>query len=114
MNMLPAEFHDLVPFCEKWCLPGSNARQAVRINTPMDEIQAFYATMVERGPAALAYLEKVPLGQLTAVEGNLLKLLLSLAEVAPAVEWFGQPRVIDGYEESKFPLTLEIGDLTAQ
>ncbi|MFT6286540.1 MAG: hypothetical protein ACJA09_001290 [Alcanivorax sp.] len=114
MNVLPDEFLDLVPFCEKWCLSGSNERQGVRITTPMDEIQKFYDVMVERGPEALAYLDTILLGQLNSAEGNLLRLMLSLAEVAPAVEWFGQPRVIDGYEEEKFPLTLEIADLDAQ
>ena len=100
MSTLPDGFDDLVPFCQKWCLSGSNERQRVRVATPMDDIQNFYDVAVARAPEALAYLDKIPLGQLNSSEGNLLKLMLSLAEIGPAVEWFSAPRVVDGYEDS--------------
>jgi len=34
--------------------------------------------------------------------------LLSLAEVGPAVEWFGESRITDGYDPQKVKLVLPI------
>jgi len=114
MQTLPEQFLDLVPLCEKWCLANSAERQHTRVHSSMEEINAFHAAIIDRAPAALEYLSTRTLGNLTPAEGNLLSLMLSLAEIGPAIEWFGQPRVIDGYEEEKFPITLEIPDLDAQ
>ena len=33
---------------------------------------------------------------------TLMYLLLSLAEIAPAIEFYNQPAVIDGYESARF------------
>jgi hypothetical protein len=45
-----------------------------------------------------AYLEQFPLDDLPAEAQRLFLLSLSLAEVAPAIEQFGQPQVVDGYD----------------
>ncbi len=45
---------------------------------------------------ALAHLRAFKLGEVPPAEERLLKLMLSLAEVGPAVEWFGDPHVYDG------------------
>ena len=111
---LPDAFSQLQPFCQRWCLADSNARSAARVAAPMGEITEFYDAVTAQAESALEYLSHKQLGALTEADGNLLKLLLSLAEIGPAVEWFGQPRVIDGYEESKFPLVLALDDTAAQ
>jgi hypothetical protein len=49
-----------------------------------------------------AYLNQFSLETLPAEAQRLLDLTLSLAEVAPAVECFRQPLVVDGYEASRF------------
>jgi hypothetical protein len=45
---------------------------------------------------------------MNAANRNLLNLCLSIAEIAPAVEWYGQPQVIDGYAGSVLTLTSEL------
>jgi hypothetical protein len=111
---LPEAFSQLQPFCRRWCLADSNARSAARVAASMIAITEFYDAITLHAESALEYLSHKQLGQLGEADGNLLKLLLSLAEIGPAVEWFGQPRVIDGYEESKFPLVLTLDDTAAQ
>ncbi|NIP16627.1 MAG: hypothetical protein GWM88_18505 [Pseudomonadales bacterium] len=111
---LPDGFAVLEPYCDRWCLPDSGSRNQARIEAAMDDIRDFYDAMIPLAGPALDHLSGYQLGDLEAGEANLLRLLLSLAEVGPAVEWFGQPRVIDGYPESKFPLVLALDDLAAQ
>ena len=111
---LPDSFSDLVGLCAAWCLADSNARSAARVAAGMDEIRTFYDALIPHAERALSYLSDKQLGQLDAADSNLLKLLLALAEIGPAIEWFGQPRVIDGYEESKFPLVLTLDDTARQ
>jgi hypothetical protein len=111
---LPDGFGALEPYCEKWCLPDSPSRNEARIDASMEDLRDFYEVMVPLAGRALDHLSSFQLGDLEAREADLLRLLLSLAEVGPAVEWFGQPRVIDGYPEDKFPLVLALDDLAAQ
>ncbi|MGI9324765.1 MAG: hypothetical protein ACR2PZ_06065 [Pseudomonadales bacterium] len=111
---LPQEFASLETWCERWCLADSNARSHARTTAKMADIQAFYDAMAPAAEAALQYLSSKQLGALSEAEESLLKLLLALAEIGPAVEWFGQPRVIDGYDESKFPLVQILSDSAAQ
>jgi hypothetical protein len=34
--------------------------------------------------------------------------MLALAEIGPAVEWFGESQVPDGYDPQKIPLVVHI------
>ncbi len=111
---LPEPFAELAPFCATWVLPDSNARHARRLATAYPEIKAFYDAMLAVAPAALAYLSERQLGQLDEADANLLKLMLALAEVGPAVEWYQQPAVIDGWPAERFPLVEAIPDTAAQ
>jgi hypothetical protein len=111
---LPDGFAALEPYCTMWCLPDSPSRNKARIDASMEDLRNFYQAMVPLAGRALDHLTGFQLGELEAREADLLKLLLSLAEVGPAIEWFGQPRVIDGYPEDKFPLVLAIDDLAVQ
>jgi hypothetical protein len=111
---LPPDFADLEHFVPAWVLPDALARMAKRLSSQMDEIKAFYAAMLPRGEAALAYLRGYELGAMPPEAENLLKLMLSLAEVAPAVEWYDSPRVYDGFSIDRARFVRQIPDTAAQ
>ena len=113
-NILPQAFSELEVFCEQWCLESSQARNAARIISSMHDIRDFYDVATLHAESALGHLSALQLGELPEEDGNLLRLMLSLAEIGPAVEWFNQPRVRDGCDESHFPLVIAIPDLEAQ
>ena len=114
MSRLPNEFHDLEEWCETWCLSGTAARNNQRYASSMEEITSFYKAMLERAEAALAYLSGFELGSLNREQENLLKLCLSLAEIGPAVEWYGAPEVSDGYDPKLVPLVIEVPENFSQ
>jgi hypothetical protein len=64
----------------------------------MDDIKAFYDAMLARMEEVLPYLDQFSVDALPEDAHHLFYLTLSLAEVAPAVEQFGQPSVVDGYD----------------
>ena len=111
---LPPGFEDLETWVTDWALPDSRARCEKRQRSSADEIRAFYNALLPRAEPALAHLSQSQLGALDPAIETLLKLLLSLAEVGPAVEWYGQPQVVDGFDPKKFPLVLQIADNAAQ
>jgi hypothetical protein len=101
---LPPDFADLEPFVPIWSLDSEPERHHRRATSTMEEIQTFYDAMLARIDGILAYLDGFPLTGLREPETRLLNLALSLAEVAPAVEFFGQPQVIDGFDSSRFEM----------
>ncbi len=111
---LPEGFEALEPFVRDWVLADSAARAQKRQETSIEAIRVFYDAALAHAPRALELLSARQLGALDEPAENLLKLLLSLAEVSPAVEWYGQPSVVDGYDPKGFRLTLQIPDLEPQ
>ncbi len=106
---LPPGYEDLAPFLESWALPSTAARAAKRSTSSMAEIQAFYDALAPRLEAALSHLDSIPYDDaMPPAARNLLALCLSLAEVTTAVEWYGQPLVIDGYDPAKIEMTAEL------
>jgi hypothetical protein len=97
-RMLPEPFADLEDFAAVWALATESERSRTRQSYTMAELQAFYDAMLPRMETILAYLNQFPLDALPADAQSLLHLTLSLAEVAPAVELFKQPSVVDGYD----------------
>jgi hypothetical protein len=79
-------------------------RSDKRQTSTMVEIKAFYDAMLARMEEILPYLEQFPLDKMPEDAQRLFYLTLSLAEVAPAVELFGQPSVIDGYDIKRFTI----------
>ncbi|MGR8921314.1 MAG: hypothetical protein ACU85V_16990 [Gammaproteobacteria bacterium] len=114
MSLLPAAFAALEPFADEWVLADSRARAEKRQASTMDDIRAFYDAALALAPDALTYLAERRLGELDDPDERLLKLMLSLAEVGPAVEWYGQPAVIDGFDAARFPLTEQLSDTASQ
>lgn len=96
-SLLPAQFHDLEPWLV-WSLATEQERSTKRQASTMDDIKAFYHAMLARMEEVLPYLDQFSLDALPEDATRLFFLTLSLAEVAPAVEQFGQPNVIDGYD----------------
>ena len=113
-HTLPEGFDDLEAWVADWVLPDLQARSDKRQSSSMEEIQAFYDAVSARAPSALAYLDQRKLGELDAAEERLLKLMLSFAEVIPAVEFYQQPAVIDGIPAEQFRLCDDLPDLTPQ
>jgi hypothetical protein len=112
--LLPEGFADLERFVADWALPDSLARMAKRQASAMGDIRAFYDAIIPRAEAALGHLRNFSLGEVPPAEERLLKLLLSLAEIAPAVEWFDDPKVYDGFDVHKIRYTRIISDTAAQ
>ena len=100
-SIFPAAFEDLERWAE-WSLPTEQERSYKRIETPMEGLQALYDALLQRADEILEYLDKFPLGELPRDAERLYWLILSLAEVAPAIEQFGQPEVVDGYDLRRF------------
>lgn len=108
-NALPEQFVDLEPLVDAWALETERERNYKRLTSTMEDIRAFYDALVPRAQAVLEYLKDYPCsdapGNIEAVpdpQRRLLNLMLMLAEVAPAVETFGECAVIGGFESSRF------------
>lgn len=111
---LPHGFEALEPFAADWVLPDAAARMARRQAGDMAQIRQFYDAILPLGEAALDYLRQFQLGELPPEAERLLKLMLSLAEIAPAVEWYDGPEVANGYPVSRIRFLRQIGDTAAQ
>ena len=101
---LPEQFRDLEQWMA-WSLETEGERSAHRQASAMEDITAFYEAMLARMDEVLPYLEQFNLEDLPDDARRLFYLTLSLAEVAPAVEQFGQPSVVDGYDIKRFVAT---------
>lgn len=101
---LPEQFKDLEQWMA-WSLETEGERSDHRQASAMEDITAFYEAILARMEEVLSYLEQFSLEELPDDAKRLFYLTLSLAEVAPAVEQFGQPSVVDGYDIKRFVAT---------
>jgi hypothetical protein len=111
---LPPGFEALEPFVAEWALPDSATRMAKRQASTIAAIRQFYEAMLPLGEKALEHLRQFQLGAMPADSEQLLKLMLALAEAAPAVEWYGDPRVYDGFPVERIRYRRLIPDAAAQ
>ena len=100
-SLLPAQFRDLEQWIA-WSLATEQERSHRRQASTMKDIKTFYDAMLARMEEVLPYLDQFSVDALPEDATRLFYLTLSLAEVAPAVEQFGQPSVVDGYEVKRF------------
>jgi len=100
-NLLPRQFNDL-EIWHDWSLATELERSAKRQASTMEDIRRFYDAMLPRMEDILTFLAQYPLDGNPPEVARLSLLTLSLAEIAPAVENFGQPSVVDGYDVARF------------
>jgi hypothetical protein len=100
-HQLPIQFVALEPFLS-WALATEHERTTRRQMVGMAAIRDFYAAMLPRLDEILTFLEGFAPDEAPAAVNRLFLLSLSLAEVAPAIENFNQPSVIDGYDFKRF------------
>jgi hypothetical protein len=99
---LPAEFADLEPFASKWAQPTEYERAAERRRSSPTELKAFYDAILSRLPDILAAVDRYPLGEVAGQELPLYYMALSLAEIAPHVEFYNlDPRVPFAFREER-------------
>lgn len=89
-NPLPPGFQDLATYLP-WALPTEHGRRAKRAASSMGEIRTFYDAMLARMEAVLAFLAEQNVDQVTPAVQRLFLLATALAEIAPAVEMYGEP-----------------------
>ena len=99
---LPERFRDLETFAVVWALPTEAERHAQRLASTIEELRNLYDLLLPRIEDILAYLSEFQVESLTPEGRHLLNFALALAEIAPAVELFGQPTVPDGYDSRRF------------
>lgn len=97
----PEPFRGLQAFAG-WALPTETARNRKRLASTMDEMGALRDALLPQFDAVMDYLNRFPLDAMPEESRNLLYLTLSLAEVAPAIELYKQPTVIDGFDSRRF------------
>ena len=99
---LPEGFQDFEPFVSKWALPSERERNQQRLSSSMTEIQALYDALLPRMDEIIGYLNQFRLNEMPEDARRLFHLALSLAEIAPAVEFYKQPEVVDGFPAERF------------
>lgn len=86
---LPPGYEDLAVHLS-WALPTEHGRRALRAASSMAEIQAFYDAMLPRMEAVLEFLSEFPVDDPPADVYRLFLLATALAEIAPAIEMYGE------------------------
>lgn len=99
---LPEGFQDLEGFVAAWSRASERERNRQRLSSSMPEIQTLYDALLPRMDAIIGYLNTQPLNDMSEEARRLFHLSLSLAEIAPAVEFYKQPEVIDGFPPERF------------
>lgn len=88
---LPVGFESLAPFARRWACDTLEQRLQVRSESTMEEIRAFYDTMLPLVEEAVASIDTDDLNDMPADKARLAKLVLALVQAAVAVEMHGQP-----------------------
>lgn len=101
VSRLPAAFAELEPYVSTWALDTAAQRSNTRANSTIEQLHQFYAAMLALAAEATEALRGTPVEDLDEKHLVLLKLLLSLAEVAVGVECFDSPTVPYGYDQSR-------------
>ena len=98
---LPEGF-EMLESVAAWSLPTETERIKRRQASSFAEIAEFRDAVLPELPRIFEYLNAKDLGALSATDENLLFLMLALAEIAPAVEFYRQAAVIEGFDALRF------------
>jgi hypothetical protein len=104
MTRLPVEFAHLEAWSE-WCLPTETERNLCRVSKGFEPISAFADAMLPHVEEVCVWIDshKAEDGSYDEQTLNLFHMLLSLAEVAPAIESYDpEVEVVDGYDTRLF------------
>ncbi len=107
--VLPDQFSALEQFVEKWDLPDTNARYAMRLATPIAEQQQFNDAIVADAEAIKTYLDSKPFAEWGDAERRLARLMFAFTLVAQAVQVYKQPAVPDSGSVAALDVTMEPG-----
>lgn len=101
-SSFPDGFDDLSAWTE-WDLETMAERSHKRSLSSMEELQAFYDSMLPRMGDILSYLATVPMSEdMKPEDCTLLNLAKSMAEVAPAIEQFFEPTISFGFDTTRW------------
>lgn len=101
---LPPDFDDLAVWTA-WALDTEAARNQHRLKASYGELERLYGVLHTRIDSMLEYLDRLSSEELAEpMNKNLLNLALVLAEVAPAIEFYKQPQVADGFSSDRFAI----------
>jgi hypothetical protein len=92
-NLFPAQFAALEAIAGPWAIASANARYLKRLNSSMDEMQAFYDAVFPRANEMLAYCNGFDINDPPEQVKALINVLYSLIAVSFPVEVWKQPRV---------------------
>ena len=98
---LPQGF-EMLESVAAWSLRTETERIKRRQASSFTEIAEFRDAVLPELPRIFDYLNAKDLGMLSASDENLLFLTLALAEIAPAVEFYRQAAVIEGFDALRF------------
>ena len=94
---------ELEPWVTDWALTTQAEREIRRRGSSSAELQSFYDALVRRMEGIMGTLNELPLNDLPSDARVLMNLTLSLAEVAPHVEFYGgAPGVPHSFAEERF------------
>lgn len=102
-DFYPDGFEELERFAA-WSLPTERERAHKRVDADYAELEELYHAVHDRLPEIVKHLDQFPLTELPEDAARLMLLMLSLAEVAPAVEFYQQPQVYDGVGLDRFTI----------
>jgi len=98
---LPEGF-EMLESVAAWSLRTETERIKRRQASSFAEIAEFRDAVLPELPRIFEHLSAKDLGTLSATDENLLFLTLALAEIAPAVEFYRQAAVIEGFDALRF------------
>jgi hypothetical protein len=107
---LPAGFEALEPFVAIWAADNAAARDGLRTHQSPETRQAFYDTMNPLLISALERLDSVPLAEHSPSETALMRLTLSYAHVALAVEVQGPDEAKHAINRQRLPISQAPAD----
>lgn len=108
---VPVGFEALLPFA-KWNLPTADQRMTARRAASKEELRAVYDGVLPHIKAVLDACDKYALGELPESHQGIFNIALSIAEIAPHVEFYrGDPGVPYAFEEARF-IAVHGGDET--
>ena len=108
---LPEGFAELDHLVDDWSLATAFDRDAARGSSSPEERQALYDAFTPRLADALDLLDQTPLEQHDDAAKHLMRMALSYAHVAQAIEVHGTDELKHARQRQRIPITRATADL---